>query len=156
MAKKTTPDFDFTKMAEQFSPARMAEEFAKMTGNYRLPGLDPEAMMEAQRRNVEALTNANTAILEGVRALAQRQAEILQETLTEATAALGFFGKSGTPSENAAQQAEVAKTAFDKGVSNVRELSDMATQSGQRTAEVLNTRIAEGLDEIKTLAGASI
>ena len=62
MANNEMPFMDLTRMMEQF----------------RLPGVDMNALVEARRKDVEALVKANQQAYQGVQALAQRQAEILQ------------------------------------------------------------------------------
>src|SRR5712671_7652676 len=58
-----TPVFDFTKLMSQF----------------RLPGVDFAALVDRERRNIEALAEANRIAFEGWQRLVRRQAEILQE-----------------------------------------------------------------------------
>lgn len=145
-------DLDMTKVLEAFDPSKFAGEFAKMAERYHVPGFDVEALGESHRRNVEALTAANRAAVDGVRALAKRQAAILQETLDATKDAFGQLGKSGTPQEAAAKHAAIAKEVFETAVANAQELSEMLAKSSAETADVITGRIAEGLDEIKVLA----
>ena len=144
--------FDVNQVMAAFDPAKFAGEFAKLTDRYQVPGFDMEAMAESHRRNVEALTAANRTAVEGVRALAKRQAAILQETLDAAKDAFGQFGKSGSPQEAAAKQAAFAKQVFETAVANAQELGEMVAKSNAEAADVITGRIAEGLDEIKVLA----
>ncbi len=72
--KSRTPvlDFDFSKFAD----------FNTLGSQFKVPGVDPAAFVEMQRRNVEAFTAANRVAYEGVQAIAQRQVEILCEAMT--------------------------------------------------------------------------
>lgn len=45
-------------MADQKNPFQ-SFDLAKMMSEFKIPGVDWEAMMTSQRRNIEALTNAN-------------------------------------------------------------------------------------------------
>ncbi len=146
-------DFDVTKIMAQFDPAKAAGEFVKMAGRYQVPGLDVDALLKAQGRNLEALNAANQAVAEGARAFAKRQAEIVQQNLDAAKGAFDQLGKAGTPQEAAAKQAEIAKDAFARAVKNAQELTDLATKSNAKAAQAITGRIAEGLDEINGLAG---
>jgi len=149
-------DYDVTKIMAEFDPAKFAGEFAKMAEAYkipgRVPGLDLEAVLEVQRRNVEALTAANKTVAEGVRAIAKQQSEVLNQTLDAARKAFDKIGKAGTPQEAAVQQAEIAREVFAKAVTNAQELTELVAKSNSETAGVITGRIAEGLDEIKALA----
>ena len=50
---------------------------------FKIPGVDLGAVVEARRKDIEALTQANQQAYQGMQALAQRQAEILKETMSE-------------------------------------------------------------------------
>ncbi len=154
MAKTPDPffNFDVTKMMGEFDPTKMADEFAKMAAKYKLPGVDMNAVVESQRKNLEALTNANRVAIEGVQAVAKRQAEILQETMDEASAAMDKLTKAGSPQDAAANQAEFAKSAFEKALGNMRELAELVAKSNTEATQTINSRISETLDEIKELA----
>lgn len=154
--QKTAPGnpffgFDATKVMAEFDPAKFAGEFTKLANRYKVPGLDMGAAMDAHRRNVEALTTANRTAAEGVRALAKRQSEILEETLDAARDAFTELGKAGTPEEAAAKQAAIAKQVFETAVANTQALSELVAKSNAETAEVITGRVAEGLDELKAL-----
>ena len=101
-------DFDVTKIMAPFDPAKFdhakaAGEFVKMAGRFQVPGLDVDALVEAQARNLEALNAANQVAVEGVRAFAKRQAENVQQSLDAAKSAFDQLGKAGTPQEAAAK-----------------------------------------------------
>jgi phasin family protein len=87
-----------------------------------------------------------------MQAVAKRQAEILQETMNEASKAVDVLSKAGSPSEVAAKQAELAKDAFERALSNMRELAEMVAKSNQEATSTINTRISATLDEIKDMA----
>ncbi|MCB2101380.1 MAG: phasin family protein [Rhodobacterales bacterium] len=154
-AKKTENpfmNFDVTKMMADFDPSAMVEEFTKMAQQYNLPGLDLDTVIQAQRKNIEALTTANRVALEGVQAVTKRQTEILQASIAEMQDVLSSFTASGTPQDAAAKQVEVTKATFEKTLDNMRELSEMLSKSSGEAADAINKRIAEGLDEMKSLA----
>lgn len=154
MAKQTNPflNFDVTKMMTDFDPSKMADEFTKFAGNYKLPAFDVEAVMASQRKNIEALTAANKAAVEGIRQVTSRQTAILQETLDEAAKGFASFGKSGDPSAVAAKQAELYQAAFEKALANMSELADMVAKSSDEATTAVNQRISESLEEIKALS----
>ncbi len=145
-------DCDVTKLMAEFGPAKYAGEFAKLADLYNVPGFDVNAVLEVQRRNVEALTAANQAATEGAQALAKRQTEIFQQALDASKKAFAKLGKAGSPQDAAAQQVQTAKDAFEKAVANSEELSALVAKTNAEAAEVIYARIAEGLDEIKEQA----
>ena len=150
--KAPEPLFDISKFMKEVDPGKMMEEFSKMLKQYNLPGVDMDALMASQKKNLEALTQANRVALEGLQAVAKRQAEILQETMNEASKAVDVLSKAGSPSEVAAKQAELAKDAFERALSNMRELAELVAKSNEEATSTINARISATLDEIKDMA----
>ena len=155
MAKHPNPfmNFDMTKVMADFNPTKIAEEFQKAAGQYKLPGLDMESIVDSQKRNIEALAAANKTAVEGFQTIYRRQAEIMRQMMEEATSVVEKFGKPGTsPQDVAARQADFLKDAYGKAFANMRELAELATKSSTEACETINTRIAESLDEMKSIA----
>jgi phasin family protein len=154
MAKTTTPFFnlDYTKWMAEFDPVKMTEQFAKIANQYKFEGVDTNVLIDIQRKNLEAFSAANRATAEGIQAVAKRQAEIFKETLDTLSSAIGEVGKSATPQDAAAKQAELAKDVFETALENMRELVDMVAKSNDAATKAINARITESLDEIKDMA----
>src|SRR3954471_23409350 len=55
------------------------DDFSKMVGKFKMPRIHVTAIVESQRKDLEALAEANRQAYEGIKALAQRRNEILQE-----------------------------------------------------------------------------
>lgn len=144
--------FDVTKYLKDFDPTKMVEEFSSAMKQFRLPGVNIESVVDSQKKNLEALTSANRVAFEGLQAVAKRQAEILQETMNEASKAVDSVSKAGSPPEMAAKQLEIAKQAFDKAIGNMRELAEMVSKANEAAANTVNGRISATFDEIKELA----
>ncbi|WP_439814272.1 phasin family protein [Zavarzinia sp. CC-PAN008] len=135
------PFFDFSKVMQEF----------KMPGGdgFKMPGLDMDAFVASQRRNVEALTQANKLAAEGFQTIARRQAEIFRTTLTDfSELTRDLMAKGNQP----ADQTERVKQTFESAVANMRELTELATKANQEVFEVLNRRVAEGIEELRSLA----
>ena len=134
------------------SPAKFTEELTSKLRDYKLPGIDVDAVVASQRKNVEALVHASRAAFESTQAVAKRQGEILQETMNQTAKAFDALTKAGSPSEVAAQQAELAKEDFEKALGNMRELAEMVTKVQQGAIDTMSGRISQSLDEIKQMA----
>jgi phasin family protein len=124
----------------------------KLFGDFRVPSLDVEAVVASQRKNIEALTQANQLAVEGVQAVARRQVEIARQTIEEFSAMVQGFTQAGTPEERLAKQAELTKGALERGLSNARELTELVTKANTEAFNVINKRVTEGLDEIRDFA----
>lgn len=125
----------------------------KMFAEFRLPAVpDVEALAQAQRKNLEALSNANRVALEGAQAVARRHMEILQQSATELTEAFKALGQQESAQAKAARQAEMLKQGYERAVANMKELADLIQKSNAEAVGLLNQRFTEALDEVKTLA----
>lgn len=123
------------------------EELTKSFGNFgqfnAQAGLEDAA--EAVRNNFEAIVAANTALVEGAQAVAQRQVKALQAGAEEAIEFAKDIASSKDPKEGAAKQAEFAKAAFEKSLAEGREQFEIASQSGNKAAEVIGKQVTQNI-----------
>ena len=143
---------DVQKMMTDFDPTKVVDQFSNMLKSYNMPGVDLDSIVASQKKNLEALTSANRVVIEGIQSVAKRQAAILQDTMNEATKALDTLSKASSPQDIAAKQAELAKSAFERALGNMRELAELVSKANQQAAGTINSRISATLDEIKELA----
>lgn len=136
-----------------FDPAKMFD-FDKLGAEMRRSGLgavDMGSVLEAQRRNLEALAQANQVAAEGMKALAQRQGEIMRQTMEQTGAAMRDLMSPASPEDKAARQTEIAKAAFERAISNARELAEMMTRAQHEAGDVITKRMAASMEELKRL-----
>ena len=124
-------------------------DFGKLAEQFKFPGVDSNALMETQRRNLEAVTKANQVAFDGVQAVAQRQAEILRQAMDEATKAVQTLSKTDKIEDVWVKQTELVKEAYELALANLRELTELGTKTNTEAADVLSHRVADSLDEIK-------
>lgn len=117
--------------------------------------VDFNQLFSTQRRNIEALTAANQAAVEGVQTIARRQAEIARTNVESVLKASKDILTSGTPETNMAKQAELTKSFFEGALSNLREVTELVTKSSFEVFDVLNQRAAESLEEISKASGTT-
>ena len=125
-------------------------DVSKVLAEFKLPGVDVDAILASQRKNIEALTEANNLVIAGVQAVMKRQAEILKASMEEARAVASEIMVPGSPEAKVAKQAAVVQTAFQAALTNMKELADMITKSNTEAGNVISKRVSESLDEIKT------
>jgi phasin family protein len=123
-----------------------------MMADFRFRPFDMEALMACQRRNIEALTQANQLAVEGVQAVARRQIEIARQTLEDVSALVRDLAQPTSTEDRIAKNTEYAKQMLEKGISHSREITQLATKAGSEAADVLSRRASEGLDELRDLA----
>lgn len=141
--------FDFAAFMD---PAKLTEQwekfdFTKVADQFKLPGLDAQALVEYQKRNIEAFASANKVAIEGAQAVIRRQAEILRKGVEDASKALSELNAAETPQDKLAKQAELAKEAYEAAVANLRELTEIASKSQGEAAELLSSRVSESFGE---------
>lgn len=127
-------------------------DVTKVMADFRLPGLDVEALVASQRKNIEALTQANQLAVEGVQAVTRRQVEIARQTFEEFSTMVRELTQPASPEDRIAKHAELSKQALEKSLVNARELTDLVTKANSEAFSVINKRIAEGLDEVRDFA----
>jgi phasin family protein len=154
MADTKTPNspIDLRKLMSDFDPSKLMTDMQNMLKQYKLPGVDMEAFAASQKKNIEAVTTANRAAAEGLQALAKRQAEVLQETMRETSQAVAEMSKSMNPADVVAKQADLVRSAFEKGVTTMREMADIVSKSNREATDAINARITSTLEEIRGLA----
>jgi phasin family protein len=129
-------------------------DMSKMFDDMKVPGVDWQAIMASQQKNISALTEANQRLFDGARAVMQQQTEILQKAMSELTAASQDMMKEGDPQAGAKKRFELAKSSFEAAVANMQELADVAGRSNGEALEIINKRAAEAFEEIKAVIKA--
>src|SRR6476660_9473051 len=120
--KSEFPFFDFTQLLQPF----------------KLPGVDFAALVDRERKNIQALAEANRVAFEGWQRLGRRQAEIFQETMKKVVADGGQVDPM--------KRADLAKEGFEKALANMRELAEMGSKSQREAFEVVRKRIEENVE----------
>ncbi|MDB5409671.1 MAG: mms16 [Rhodospirillales bacterium] len=128
-------------------------DVTKVMADFRVPGVDVEAVVASQRKNIEALTQANQLAVEGVQALLRRQSEIARSAIEEFSSMFkDFVQPTSSPEDKIAKQAEYSKVALEKGLANARELTELVTKANTEAFNVINKRVTETLDEVRDYA----
>ena len=127
-------------------------EFTKLLGSMKMPVVpDMEALLSAHRRNLETLSAANKVALDGAQAIARRNMEIMQQTMAELTEGMRQFSPTEPPQARAARQADMLKSAYERAVANMQEISGLIQKSNGEALTLLNHRFVEAVDEVKAL-----
>jgi phasin family protein len=124
--------------------------FGRMFGDFKVPPVDFGMLMDAQRKNMEALATANRIALEGMQAVARRHTEIVRDAVTE----LQQFWKqnlSAGPGEvDVGKHTDMMKVQFEKSLANLREITEMIAKSNAEAAEVVTARVSASLSELSS------
>ena len=140
-------------MTETTNPFRDLEEMLKQ---WKVPGIDADAMMASYRKNMEALTEAGRVATEGMKTLAERQTQIMREAMETLRGATAELTSAKDPQDFAAKQGEVAKQAFEKASANMKELADLILKSNTASLEVIQSRMNQSLAELQELMRSAL
>ena len=110
---------------------------------------DLKTVMEAQRKNIQAITEANQRAFEGWKTLAQRQTEMVSQFMQDNSGLARETLAEGTPEAKFAKQTDLLKSSYEKSVQNAQELAEIAQNFATEAAEVINQRVVASLSEIK-------
>ena len=140
-------------MANPIAGADWLNDLTKVMGDMRTPVVDVETVVAMQRKNIEALTQANQLAMEGAQAVMRHQMEMTRRTMEEFSQMFSaFFQPNGSMEDRMAKQAEFSKTGLEKGLSNARELGDLVAKANAEVFNVLTRRVTETLEELSDMA----
>ena len=124
-------------------------DFSKISGEFKLPTMNVETFVETARKNFATMTSLNTAAVEQMKTIAQRQGDMVR-------AAMEDFSKHGsevlaaaTVEEKAAKQIDFMKKTYESAITNSRELADLYTKGQADAVTALSARVAELTEEVK-------
>ena len=117
----------------------------RMLERAQLPAFDAAAMIEARRRDIDAVIEANRIVYAGARALAQKQGEILRATMKGARGAVSKGNFSGSPAEIAARQRAMMVKAFQIALANMRDLAEIVRRAQADAFSVVKRQLEADL-----------
>ena len=124
-------------------------DFSKISGEFKLPTVNVETFVETARKNFATMTSLNSAAVEQMKAIAQRQGDMVR-------AAMEDFSKHGsevlaaaTVEEKAAKQIDFMKKTYESAITNSKELADLYTKGQADAVTALSARVAELTEEVK-------
>ena len=124
-------------------------DFSKISGEFKLPTMNVETFVETARKNFATMTSLNTAAVEQMKTIAQRQGDMVR-------AAMEDFSKHGsevlaaaTVEEKAAKQIDFVKKSYEAAMANTKELADLYSKGHTEALTTLSQRVTELTEEVK-------
>ena len=124
-------------------------DFSKMAGEFKIPTVNVETMVETGRKNFAAMTTLSTSAVESIKAIATRQGDMFRSAMEDFSKHGSDVMSASTIEEKAAKQIDFAKKSYELAVANSKELADMYTKSQTEAFETLSARVAELTEEVK-------
>jgi phasin family protein len=133
-------------MANQNNPFG---DVAKMMEQFKMPGIDMTSIVEARRKDIEALTEANKAAFESMQALAAKQTTMMTEAMQSMQAAAQSMLSGGMADPT--KQAEVMRKGFEKTLADMKDLADMTRKAQSDAMAQITQRAAEQMQSMKAM-----
>lgn len=111
---------------------------------------DLGAVLESQRKNIEALNEAQQIAVQNLQVIAKHQSELLTQIVEDNTQLARQILTEGTPEEKVSRQADLVRQSYERSLSGLTELSDLVVKSNRETGEVISKRVTASLTEFKS------
>jgi hypothetical protein len=133
-------------MTTEEAGSKLLDDITKFAKQFKLPGLDFDAVLQGRRDDVEALLEVGRIAQGGARSLTQKQAEMLRASVEDLRNVLGAQARTeGAPFEAAQQVAQ-------KAISDVAELAQIALKTHSDAFDTVRKRAQKDIEELKGLA----
>ncbi len=136
-------------MVRSFFDPSMIKQMMPKQGLSAAPAFDLKLLMETQRKNFQAMTDAMQLGMEGVQQAMSRQAELLGRMVQDNSTIATSLMSEGTPEQKVQRQADMMRKSYETTIRNAREVSDIIAKSGEEAAEIINRRVSATLTEFK-------
>ena len=127
------------------NPSKLFDDIAKLAQQYKLPGVDIDAVLQGRRKDVETLLEVGRIAQSGAQSLAQKQAEMLRASLEDLRSVLSAQATTEGGKPDAVRQ------AAQKALGNVGELAQIALKSQSAAFDAVRQRTQENINELKGL-----
>jgi phasin family protein len=139
-----------TKIEPGMDMSNALGNLTKMLEQFKLPGIDTKEFMEARRKDIDALAQANRAIYDGMQALAAKQGELLKAAMEDIQSAVKGAA-SGVGVGDPGKQVELARQAYEKVLDDMKDLAEIARKSQAEAMTKITQRGTEHLDEVRKM-----
>jgi len=122
-------------------------QFAAMFQQYKLPGLDGSAIVDARRKDVEALAEANQVAFGGMQAIQGKQLEILRSALDNFQTVAQQLATS--PAKPAVSPTEVVQTALHLALADMQDIAQKTQQAQTQAYAIVAKRMEQAANELR-------
>ncbi|WP_165350007.1 MULTISPECIES: phasin family protein [unclassified Mesorhizobium] len=131
--------------ATSFGPdvQAVSDQIKEMVGQFKVPGIDAQAMVEQQRKNIGAAVEAMRVGSKGTHTVAERQLELFHVTSTQLLSL--FTEQKLTPEE----RTNLAKEAFEAALAGSRDLYDITAKASEEAYSIAKRRVTDGVEEFR-------
>jgi hypothetical protein len=140
MSKSTTPD-----------PINPFGNLDKLMEQFKVPGVDINAIVEARRKDMEAVIAANQATFAAMQQIATKQTEILTQAFQSAQQGAQQLTQGIGGVVDPVKQADLARKAYEKALADMKELTEMAQKAQTTAMSGITARAQQSVQELTKL-----
>ena len=149
----TKNPFDFSDMFKAFDPADVQKYFdpQRMMSMFeppRTPGFDITGVFDTNRKNFDAMVEANKAAAEAYKDLLEKQMEVFAQMTAAAREHVAWIEETAGP-EAMSQKTEAYGEAVEKALVLMRKLADSARDANEDAYAQLKDQVSDAMDELK-------
>ncbi len=137
--------FDLSKMAEMFEK----NEFTKMFEMPEISAMNGNALVDGQRKNIEAMMKAQQVASAGYQTMFEKQVAMMQDVLAGMQGQIADLSKAPSATDAATSQVELAKKSYEDAMTNLNELAEIAQKANTEAFAVIKDRVEESFTELK-------
>lgn len=119
-------------------------DLQKFLNSFKLPGVDLKAIVDSGNADLKAVTLANRRALQGMQALARRQAEMLRDATADWQQAVEGL-QAADADELRAKRTALAGQVISRTLANVRELAESSARSQAEVCAAAGASLREHL-----------
>ena len=138
MTKSNTPPNPFADLAKSFS-------------QFQVPGLDMGPIIEARRKDMDALIAANTSAFEAWQAVARKQIDVFTQTVQGLQQAAQTMTTEPGKAPDLKKQAEMAQSVYQKALADMTAIAQMVQKAQTDAMESMTQRAQQSMQDMRAL-----
>lgn len=125
--------------------------FSNAAGWPRGLPFDLGTTLEMQRRNIQAIAEAQQILLAGAQKAARQGSDILSLLVDSQNTVLTRMASPGTPEDKIANHIELSQKAYKALVRDIRHIQDNVTETLREATDILHHRTLAGFHESRSV-----
>lgn len=138
--------------AEKFPLFYDTEKVKEFFAAAKLPVIDTDAVLTAQRKNMDALIEANKAVIAGYQEVFKRQAALAEAAVAQTKDKINELQGQPLSAEQFTRNVEAFQSAVQQSITDARELAELAQKANLNAFEIVKDRVVEAVAEFKSAA----
>jgi phasin family protein len=122
-------------------------DWSKVIGQFPSPQSSMKQLIASHQRNCEAASKMAALVTESMSTVFHHQLDAAGTLAKDSFSVLNQIVETGTPKEKVVLHAEWAKDRLEKGISSLRDLSNIVTAANLEAGNVLAKRLNESFGE---------